>query len=238
MPPTMYTEGHLGGYVPGGDPSTWCPHLWTWVVREFKVQSVLDVGCGEGHSTRFFSKLGCEARGVEGCEKAVRESVAPGRVSLHDFRHGSFQTAPYDLAWSCEFLEHIDESYLEHVLQTLSLARKLILVTHAFPGQRGHHHVNCQPNHYWIRRIEALGFECVVDTTLRARTETFKDYHSINHFARSGLVFVRRSSPWTSPSLWTAWSSRMKGARLKAFRYSRAYREQRRHRHERKRLAA
>src|SRR5437870_3883210 len=48
---TMIKSGHVGGYIQGGDPGSWCPHLWTWAVRELGIQSVLDIGCGEGHST-------------------------------------------------------------------------------------------------------------------------------------------------------------------------------------------
>ena len=64
-PLEIVRDGHLGGYVRGGDPGTWCPNLWNWAVDAFDVQSVLDVGCGEAHSTRFFHQLGCEALGVE-----------------------------------------------------------------------------------------------------------------------------------------------------------------------------
>src|SRR5688572_33082149 len=59
----MIKDGHLGGYIRGGDPGTWCPHLWSWVVEQFGIKSVLDVGCGEGHSTRFFRDLGCDVLG-------------------------------------------------------------------------------------------------------------------------------------------------------------------------------
>ena len=95
---TLVGDGHLGGYVPGGDPGTWCPHLWSWVVRRFQVRSVLDVGCGEGHSTRFFQGLGCAVTGVEGCGRAIRDSVAPASVVQHDFCDGPYLASrPPDL---------------------------------------------------------------------------------------------------------------------------------------------
>lgn len=189
----MIKDGHLGGYIHGGDPGTWCPHLWSWLVREQQICSVLDVGCGEGHSTRFFQSLGCTVTGVEGCQQALDNSVLPGRIVKHDFCRGAFvPDQPCDLIWSCEFLEHVEERYVENILRTFAQARKLILVTHAFPGQDdGHHHVNCQPSSYWIQKIERLGFLCDVALSRQARTVTLRDYHSVNHFARSGLVFRR-----------------------------------------------
>lgn len=197
----MIKDGHLGGYIRGGDPGTWCPNLWTFAVRELGVQSMLDVGCGEGHSTRFFQELGCQSHGVDGCPKAIADSVLPGQVSLHDFCTGSFEAPhPVDLIWSCEFLEHVDEAYLPNILQTFAQARLAIMITHAFPGQKGHHHVNCQPSSYWIQRIESLGFTCDIGLTRKARTTSLMDYERINHFGRGGLVFVRNGLAASKPS--------------------------------------
>jgi SAM-dependent methyltransferase len=243
----MVKDGHLGGYIHGGDPGTWCPRLWAWAVEQFGIQSVLDVGCGEGHSTKFFHKLGCKVLGVDGCRQALADSVIPGCVLRHDFCHGPFLTdRSYDLIWSCEFLEHVKQEFVPNVLKTFSRASKAILMTHAFPGQEdGHHHVNCRPSSYWIRRIEALGFQCRVDLTRQARTITLADYPGINHFARSGLVFLRiEPRPGNrAGDFQIGWSSYLP-AKLKAlrinwgFRFSAAYRLQRRRRRAQKRRSA
>ncbi|MFO0879221.1 MAG: class I SAM-dependent methyltransferase [Gemmataceae bacterium] len=197
----MIRDGHLGGYIPGGDPGTWCPALWTWAMETFKIQSMLDMGCGEGHSARFFHERGCEVQGVEGCEEALRNSAIPGRVVWHDYTAGPYRPAKrYDLVWSCEFLEHVEARYLDNIKATLAEADKAILITHGLPHQtRGHHHVNLQPNSYWISHIESLGFRCDVSLTLAARRATLADYPSINHFARSGLVFVRSEAQDVRP---------------------------------------
>jgi len=192
---SMVQDGHLGGYVAGGDPGTWCPHLWTWLVERFQIRSVLDLGCGEGHAARYFRGLGCDVMGVDGCEQAIRDSVIADSVVLHDFCNGPFKPPRrFDLVWSCEFLEHIDEQYLANVLATLSLADKGVAVTHAFPGQPGHHHVNCRSSAYWIEMFDQAGYDARLDHSLSARRATLADYHRLNHFARSGLVAVPQSS--------------------------------------------
>lgn len=185
----MIQDRHLGGYVAGGDPGTWCPKLWSFLVRKHAIRSVLDLGCGEGHAARFFRGLGCEVLGVDGCEQAIRDSVIPDAVALHDFRNGPFEPGRrFDLVWSCEFLEHIDEEFLPNVLATLTLADKRIAVTHAFPGQPGHHHVNCRTTAYWIEVLHRVGLDCRLGDSLAARRATLGDYHRLNHFARSGIV--------------------------------------------------
>lgn len=238
----MVKEGHLGGYIPGGDPGTWCPHLWRWAIETFQVRSMLDVGCGEGHSARFFQQQGCDILGIEGSAEALASTAIPGKVAAHDFTKGAFDVPrPFDLVWSCEFLEHVESRYEDNILATFAHSTKAILVTHAFPWQTdGHHHVNCRPSRHWIRRIEAIGFTCDVDLTLQARTVTLQDYPGVNHFARSGLVFVR-SAPKASSFMqgMRDWSSaQLKSWRIHwRFRWSGPYLQQKRRRKQMKREA-
>lgn len=188
----MVRDGRLGGYFNGGDPGTWCPTLWRRFVEKHQIRSVLDVGCGEGQSTQFFRDLGCEVLGVEGSAAAIRNSPIRDAIARHDFRDGPFKPGRrFDLIWTCEFLEHIEEEFLPHVAATLELADRYVLATHAFPGQRGHHHVNCRPSSYWIAVLAKLGFATPLGETLSARHATLGDHHRVNHFVRSGLVAKR-----------------------------------------------
>jgi SAM-dependent methyltransferase len=198
----MMCEGHLGGYFAGGDPATHCPHFWSWLVSRLQVRSMLDVGCGEGWAVKYFAELGCDAAGVDGSSTAVENTVACGRVACHDLCTGPYLPGrTYDLVWSSEFVEHIEEAYLAHVLGTLNLAERYLVLTHAFPGQKGHHHVNCQTSAYWIALIEGLGFRFEYALTLQARRITRRDYFGVNHFARSGLIFSRRA-PTSAGKMW------------------------------------
>src|SRR5262249_5099772 len=162
-------------------------------------------------STRFFHDLGCRVLGLEGCIQAIEHSALPDRMLHHDFCDGPMRgDDKFDMVWSCEFLEHVDRRFVPNILQTFAHAQKLILVTHAFPGQEdGHHHVNCQPTSYWIRQMETIGFRCDAGLTRLARTVTLQDYTGVNHFARSGLVFVRTDDVRQNGGWWSALSARL-----------------------------
>ena len=129
----------LGGNMRHGDIHIWCPALWRFMVEQFAVRSVLDVGCGEGHAVRFFHALGIFAHGIEGLPANVRRAVAP--IAPHDILSGRY-VMPVDLVWSCEVAEHILEDKVDPYLDTLANGR-VVAMTHAVPGQGGYHHVNC-----------------------------------------------------------------------------------------------
>jgi SAM-dependent methyltransferase len=188
-PPEFYVEEeqpHLGGYIVGGDPATYYPQLWEWLVREQGVRSVIDVGCGEGHAGRHFGLFGCRMLNIDGIDQ-------PGLADFwrFDFTDGPFPgVGTFDLAWSCEFVEHVEERYIANFLAAFMNA-KMVAMTHAEPEQPGHHHVNCRTADYWIGALAAAGFRYDAETTGHARLMAGMNRNPINHFARSGLVFRR-----------------------------------------------
>ena len=176
---------HLGGNLHMGDAESITPTLWDYLITRFGVRSMLDVGAGEGHATQYFHRKGVTAFGIDGLEGNVRNAVFP--LALHDLTTGPF-TMPVDLTLCVELVEHVAEEYVEHVLDTLTNGR-VVVMTHALPGQSGHHHVNCKPPEYWIDHFTTRGYR-VSENNERYRALARADLPS-SHFSRSGLVFVR-----------------------------------------------
>ena len=134
---------HLGGAYASGDANTIMPDVWGYLLTRYPIRRVLDVGCGYGQAMRRFAEVGgCDVVGIDGDPACV---ASDPRIRLHDFILSALPGAslPYDLAWSSEFLEHVDEKYLPNLMSAFQQAR-LVVVTHGEPGQPGHHHVNCR----------------------------------------------------------------------------------------------
>ena len=206
----MMTDGHLGGYVVGGDAATFYPGLFDWLVETWEVKSVIDVGCGEGHALRYFRDKGCRVRGVDGIEQddddivtwdytkgplrpqeAVTDNGPPGPDGTPAWSMERWQRTEFDLAWSCEFVEHVEERYVPNFLATFACAR-YVLMTHGEPGQPGWHHVNNQPADYWRGAMAAVGYEFDELLTAQSRGFASMNLDPYNHFRRSGLAFRRR----------------------------------------------
>lgn len=155
-------------------------------------KSLLDIGCGDGFAPLAYAELGLEVVGVDGDWTRLPQD---GPFLLHDFTKGLLRLPPFDVAYSIEFLEHLDERYLPNVAPLFQNC-KVAVVTAALPNQPGHHHVNCQPPEYWhdIFRDWGLAFDAYLTDRLK-KASTMKKATGIRagkpigFFRRTGMVF-------------------------------------------------
>lgn len=147
---------HLGGFTER-DNSTISYNLWRFLLSEVAVKSLVDVGCGKGHSTKYFHDHGVDVLCIEGSHDAIQQSLLPRRVIVqHDYSQGPWwpDTKTFDLAWSTEFLEHVGRQYMENYVPVF-LRSALIIVTSSPWG--GWHHVEVHGSWWWKARFEARG---------------------------------------------------------------------------------
>jgi len=194
-------EGHLGGFLKNGDNATYYPLMWSFLISNFNIKSVLDIGCGKGYSSSYFKSLNCKVIGIDGSIQAKRDNLIPEDFILHDYNNGECFNSKkeIDLCWSSEFVEHVDEKFTDNFLKDFSCC-KYIAMTFAGPGQGGYHHVNCQPKEYWINKIEPKGYKFLESETdlLKKWAEADRDIqaHIPNrylglHFIERGLFFKK-----------------------------------------------
>lgn len=189
---------HLGGCVLTGDPRCHTPKLWTELLKKYAPRSLIDIGCGAGHAVEWWLSRNVRAEGVDGFVTALMEATRrnPGLTEclfLHDYTRGPWpqhEETTWDLGWCCEFVEHVEENYRQCFLETFRRCRSLAM-THALPGQDGFHHVNCQPDEYWIEQVTNAGL--IYD---QRATEHCRRVAEPNSFAsQSLLIFTNRRIP-------------------------------------------
>jgi len=180
------TKPHLGGNFAEIDPACWCPNVWSYIVSKYNVKTAMDVGSGNGRAAEWFAKQGLTVTAIEGLEKNVENSAHP--AVLHDITTGPYIN-PVDFVNCIEVVEHIEETFLDNLLTTLCQGN-YILITHALPGQKGWHHVNCQPSDYWIDHIESKGFEFLSEESNKIRK--IAEDESAIHIAKNGLFFKKK----------------------------------------------
>lgn len=133
-----------------------------YIIEKIGVKSMVDIGCGPAGMVELAREKGLEVLGVDG-DFVVDRKVDD--IVIHDYQKAPYvPEKSYDLAWTVEFVEHIEEQYIRNFVATMDKC-KYVLMTHAFPGQPGHHHVNCQTTEYWAHIMNAFGFSILLDET-------------------------------------------------------------------------
>jgi len=151
---------------------------------EFNSESLLDIGCGPAGQVKVAKDIGFNiAIGIDGDPAMKRDGII-----IHDFCSGSYEfNREFDLGWSCEFVEHVEEQYIDNFMACF-VKCKIVALTHATPGTPGHHHVNCQNASYWEGVFKKYGF-----TLDKLLTQKCKNQSTMRRdfFRKNGLVFKR-----------------------------------------------
>jgi SAM-dependent methyltransferase len=174
------TPDHLGGHF---DVTHIDTGALRFAVRLTNAKTFVDIGCGPGGMVEEAAKAGLTAVGIDGDPKfAGRDGIV-----IHDFTAGPIEgMSAYDLGWSCEFLEHVDEAFQGNYMAAFKRCR-YVVATAAPPGAPGHHHVNCQPTAYWARVFRDHGLLLSVSLTerLRAASTMKRDF-----MRQTGMFFL------------------------------------------------
>jgi len=175
---------HLGGNMNAGDPFSYSPKVWRYLIDRFCTKSVMDIGAGLGHAASWFHKSGVAVMGLEGLRYNCDRAVHP---LIHCDLSQTSMYCPVDLVLCVEMVEHLEEKYIENLLDTLCCG-KIIVMTNALPGQGGYHHVNEQPTEYWIHHMSKRNCSVGYDDSKRIRELAASE--GALHIARTGMVYI------------------------------------------------
>jgi SAM-dependent methyltransferase len=178
--------------------------VFDYLQEKYKIKNMVDIGCGIGGMVKYSIRKGVEAIGIDG-DKTLDIFDKP-EFMFHDYTKGKFiLDKNYDLGWSVEFLEHVEEKYIDNIFSTFFCC-KVLCCTHGLPWQRrGNHHVNCQLPQYWLNVFKRYGFEhdrrasfhVKSISKMRELWEESLQVDSISrkkphYMKRTGMVFIRK----------------------------------------------
>jgi|TARA_B110000977_G_C10942065_1_gene441256 hypothetical protein len=177
-------DEHLGG----GEGRCWTDEgCLDWAINNLNIKSMIDIGCGQACQVELAREKNLRAIGVEGDPRCIKEDL---QIQF-DFSKGKFSIEEkFDLAWSVEFLEHVYEEFIPNYM-TAFQAAKYVICTHAPPGKKGYHHVNCNTKEYWIDIFDQYGFDFNEKLTNKVRTSTTMGKAFMRKY---GLVFINRNN--------------------------------------------
>lgn len=142
---------HLGGHK---NRTHLDEGVLNYMIDQYKVKSMLDIGCGPGGMVNLARDLGIDAYGIDGDFTLNRVG---NFFTIHDYTLGNSPVnKTFDMAWSCEFVEHVEEDYLPNYMNDFQKAKYVVMT---FSEKSGHHHVNLKPASYWISKFKDYGFE-------------------------------------------------------------------------------
>jgi cyclopropane fatty-acyl-phospholipid synthase-like methyltransferase len=164
----------------------------TYCIDQFKIKSFLDVGCGPGGMVRLAHMRGLHSMGIDGDWEVEKEPET--YIAIHDFTtgpvpDGQYSQKEFDLGWSVEFLEHVEEQYMSHYMASF---QRCVIATAAPPGYAGHHHVNCRTQEYWRQKFNEYGFtyDPVFTEIIRKESTMQKPF-----LQSTGMFYVNRAFP-------------------------------------------
>jgi len=182
-------KAHLGGFT-AFDPNGVSPTLWKHMVSYLGIKSLLDVGCGRGISTSWFVTHGLDyVVCVEGSHDAVEQSLlpkikeVPNNNNTYDIVEHDFSRGPWwpertvDAVWCVEFTEHVGRNFQPNYITAWRKAA-LIFMTHSLWG--GWHHVEVHDDHWWISRMEQMGFVYSERLTKEMRDKAKEDRNRLD----------------------------------------------------------
>lgn len=168
------------------------------------VESVIDVGCGEGWWGHEFTKhlpWTITAVGIDG--EYVDSAVIP--MQAVDLAHPFAMGRTFDLAVCLEVAEHLPPERAAGFVADLCALAPVVVFSAAMPRQGGVGHVNCQSPAYWadLFREHGYGWEDPI------RQRVWQDPAVEPWYASNLLIFTKHAGRTTGapnhlihPLLW------------------------------------
>jgi hypothetical protein len=146
------------------------PDLWRALMAVLPDTPVriVDIGAGVGHYVEALSLQGHKVAGVDGIPGI--DQLSGGKVIEFNLTKAVGWNPPADWALCIEVGEHIPEQFESVFLDNLAAAAtEGLIVSWAYPGQRGRDHINCRLEGWVIDQLGQRGWDLNGDATQTAK---------------------------------------------------------------------
>jgi SAM-dependent methyltransferase len=131
------------------------------ILRLWPGNSIVDVGCGQGHWLREFMRLGIhDVIGIDG-DYVLEQGglVIPAeKFVAHNLNERITLRRRFDLALCLEVAEHLSSRCAAGLVSALTELAPIVVFSAAIPGQGGVGHINEQWPWYWENLFAERGF--------------------------------------------------------------------------------
>jgi SAM-dependent methyltransferase len=197
MPSKHYTKSF---YERLRDGATRSAEVVVPLVLEFlPINSVVDVGCGDGSWLATFQKLGmADILGMDGdyVERDLLQ-IPPELFCSMDLTKPFHLDRSFDLAVSLEVAEHLPAECASSFVKSLTRLAPLVLFSAAIPHQGGDNHINEQWPDLWARLFRECGYLPVDFIRKRVWQNDSVDFW----YAQNSLLFAEESLIASNPFL-------------------------------------
>jgi SAM-dependent methyltransferase len=160
------------------------------LLRDFPVQSVLDVGCGHGHWLKALrgrgvtDVVGCDGPWTDRSQLVVPEELFQC-INLEDPLD---LQRKFDLVLCTEVGEHVAEAYSAQLVRSLVAHSDLVFFGAAIPYQAGYRHINEHWQSWWAERFAQHNY--IPFDIIRPRVWNEPSVHY--WYKQNPLVYIRR----------------------------------------------
>lgn len=134
------------------------------IMERYKINSIVDVGCGIGTWLAIFGNYGVEYIGIDGDYVDRRLlCINEDNFKCFDLNNKFSLNKKYDLALCLEVAEHLEVKSATLFIECLCSLSDLVIFSAAIPSQGGQNHLNEQFPQYWLCIFESMGYYLVDD---------------------------------------------------------------------------
>jgi SAM-dependent methyltransferase len=161
------------------------------LMSNYDFKTVLDAGCGSGDVVRYLTSKGYDARGIE-LSKTVLEDFASDLLKKGIVQQGSLTQLPFrdnefDVVFSSEVLEHINEEDIPQVVAELCrVSKEIIFLTISLrPSSNfNKYHVNLKPRLWWENQF--LKYDVIKENEIIRKLQLIKPNATVKEIMEIG----------------------------------------------------